>query len=123
MSYALYQYRGKAVRVVDGDTVELDVDFGATIRMVVISRLYGINAPEVHGLTADVGKAATVWMVNALYDDAGFPIKLWVRSNLRDKYGRLLVTLWDHEPVSGDEWETSVNARMVAEGFAVPMAG
>ena len=43
-----YVYRLKAVaKVVDGDTVDLDLDLGFSITMRQRVRLYGIDAPEV----------------------------------------------------------------------------
>jgi micrococcal nuclease len=44
-----FVYRLKAVaKVVDGDTVDLDLDLGFSITLRQRVRLYGIDAPEVH---------------------------------------------------------------------------
>jgi micrococcal nuclease len=44
-----FVYRLEAVaKVVDGDTVDLDLDLGFSITLRQRVRLYGIDAPEVH---------------------------------------------------------------------------
>ena len=43
----MYEYRCKIVRVVDGDTVDVDIDLGFGIWMLIERvRLYGIDTPE-----------------------------------------------------------------------------
>ena len=41
-----YRYRAANPRVIDGDTVDCDVDLGFRIRTQMRFRLLGINAPE-----------------------------------------------------------------------------
>lgn len=47
----LYWYRAAAVRVIDGDTIVVDVDLGMRVRTEVSLRLAGVNTPELHGAT------------------------------------------------------------------------
>lgn len=42
----MYEYNATLVRVVDGDTVILDVDLGFHMRGTLTFRLVGINTPE-----------------------------------------------------------------------------
>ena len=43
----MYEYRCKVVNVVDGDTVDVDIDLGFGVWMKKQSiRLYGIDTPE-----------------------------------------------------------------------------
>ena len=63
----MYEYKCKMVRVVDGDTVDVDIDlgFGVWLRKQRI-RMYGIDTPE--SLTSDdeekiYGKAASALVV------------------------------------------------------------
>ena len=62
----MYEYKCKMVRVVDGDTVDVDIDlgFGVWLRKQRI-RMYGIDTPE--SRTSDkvekvYGKAATEFL-------------------------------------------------------------
>ena len=42
----LYHYRGVITRVIDGDTVDVEIDLGLRLTANVRCRLYGINTPE-----------------------------------------------------------------------------
>ncbi len=46
MIWPLWHYRGKVVRVVDGDTLVVHLDLGLRVYTEVSLRLAGINAPE-----------------------------------------------------------------------------
>jgi micrococcal nuclease len=90
---ALWRYRAKAVRVIDGDTIVMDIDLG--FRTMILSeavRLAGINTPELIG--ADTVRAhqakgfAEAWL-------NGNPT-LYIQTQLmheREKYGRVLATV------------------------------
>lgn len=55
----MWHYYATLVRVVDGDTVDLDVDLGFHIKIRERFRLTGIDAPEPRGATRVEGRAAT----------------------------------------------------------------
>jgi len=42
----MYEYKGSVVRIVDGDTYEIDVDLGFNTRRLERFRLTGIDTPE-----------------------------------------------------------------------------
>jgi endonuclease YncB( thermonuclease family) len=42
----MYEYRAIPLRVLDGDTVQFDVDLGLNVHRTEILRFFGINAPE-----------------------------------------------------------------------------
>ena len=42
----MYIYKAKCIKVVDGDTVDAQVDLGFDIHKIIRIRLVGINAPE-----------------------------------------------------------------------------
>ncbi len=47
----MYQYKAKIVRVIDGDTYEIDIDLGLSVWVRGERvRLYGVNTPEVYGV-------------------------------------------------------------------------
>ena len=117
-----YTYRGKALRVLDGDTVQVDLDLGFQLRFLAIIRLARINAPEVVGETKAAGIAATKAMAELLGCNyaigvvkGGFaPAKaITVRVLKADKYGGR----WVGEIFIGD---ACVNDQMVSLGHAVP---
>ena len=91
----MYEYKCKMVRVVDGDTVDVDIDlgFGVWMRKQRI-RMYGIDTPE--SRTSDpiekvYGKAATAFLVK--WTNAG-DLTLKTFKDGKGKYGRILGELW-----------------------------
>ena len=91
----MYEYKCKMVRVVDGDTVDVDIDlgFGVWMRNQRI-RMYGIDTPE--SRTSDeveklYGKAATAFLVK--WTNAG-DLTLRTFKDDRGKFGRILGELW-----------------------------
>ena len=91
----MYEYKCKMVRVVDGDTVDVDIDlgFGVWMRKQRI-RMYGIDTPE--SRTSDkvekvYGKAATEFLTK--WTNAG-DLTLKTFKDGKGKYGRILGELW-----------------------------
>ena len=93
--------RARAVRVVDGDTLEL-AGLGS-------SRLIGIDTPEVHGGRECFGTAASAYVERLV--PAGTPIRYALGRDPRDRYGRALVTVWLRDG-------RSLNALLVRRGYA-----
>lgn len=113
---ALWRYRAKAVRVVDGDTVVLEVDLGFRIVLTEPVRLAGINTPELIGkdsVRAHEAKAFTQDWLNA------DPV-LYIRTELvreREKYGRILATIYREDD------SVSLNDALVKADLAVEYDG
>lgn len=111
MSFPLYHYRATALRIIDGDTVELRIDRGFREFWEVSCRLSGINAPEMS--TGAPGQTAKDWLIQRLTGK-----KLFVKSETLDKYGRPLVTIYEPEPATIDP-KLSVNHEMLEQGLAL----
>ena len=91
----MYEYKCKLVRVVDGDTVDIDIDlgFGVWLRKQRI-RMYGIDTPE--SRTSDdvekiYGLAAKEFLVKWTNSGA---LSLKTFKDGKGKYGRILGELW-----------------------------
>ncbi len=93
-------------RVIDGDTLELDIDMGNNIRWLAKFRLYGIDTPEMHGTTAQAGQAARAALTEILAV-SGID---YIETHKPDKYGRWLATV-----VCGGK---NLSGEMVARGLA-----
>lgn len=122
-----YEYQATVNRVIDGDTVilnlqrtfTLDVDFGFRIKdsiqftktAVQDFRLLGINAPEVVGENKVKGLEAKAELTRLLSQG-----EIRVVSTGQDKYGRWLAVLYVTLP---DNTEINVNDTLVKEGYAV----
>lgn len=112
---SMYEYRVKKVtNVVDGDTIDVDIDLGFNVSFSQRVRLAGIDTPE--SRTKDLNEKRL-----------GLEVKEWLKSKLKDaqdvviktelpdsseKYGRILGWLY----VKGTE--KSLNQIMIDEGYA-----
>ena len=110
----MYQYKIKKInRIIDGDTVDLDINLGFNISITQRVRLKDINAPEIRTLDLEEkakGIEAKEWLEKELSREGEWVIETFKE----DKYGRILGILYlVGEPVT-------VNERMLNEGMAVP---
>lgn len=98
--------RGRILRVVDGDTVDVQIDGGSTARV----RLLGIDTPEVHNGVECGGRAASRAAERLL--PAGSPVVLVPDPTqaLVDRYDRILRYVMK----GGDD----INRVLVAQGYA-----
>ena len=105
----MYQYKATLNRIIDGDTIDVNVDLGFDVKIKQRVRLYGINTPEVR--TKDLkekqkGIEATEYLKKILPKE--FVIETIL--NKRGKYGRVLGILWVKD--------VNINEKMVNEGYA-----
>ena len=117
----MYEYSAKVCRVVDGDTVDVTIDLGFSIKYNCRVRLSGINAPE--SRTRDLkekakGLAAKKRLEELLEDEQ---LTIRTRLDARGKYGRILGRIYtgcNPWNVLGDK--VCVNDVMITEGHALP---
>lgn len=87
-----YRYSAVVRRVIDADTIDLDVDMGFRAwRMRERFRLAGINAPEMRGPQRVAGQAAKVWLEAALPVGSAVVIET---AKDPDSFGRWIATVW-----------------------------
>jgi micrococcal nuclease len=110
----MYQYKIKNIeRVIDGDTIVVDIDLGFGIVTSQIVRLLDIDAAEIRTLNLvkkEKGLKAKEWLKNELSKEGEWIIE----TKKDDKYGRILGTLYlVGEPVT-------INEKILNDGFAEP---
>jgi micrococcal nuclease len=111
----MYEYRVKKVTgVVDGDTIDVDIDLGFNVSYSQRVRLAGIDTPE--SRTTDkfektLGLEAKEYLKSKLKDAKLVVIKT-EKPDSSEKYGRILGWLY----VDGDT--VSVNDHMIEDGYA-----
>jgi micrococcal nuclease len=117
----MYQYRCKVVKIIDGDTVDVDIDlgFGVWLHKERI-RLYGIDTPE--SRTRDLeekkyGLAAKQFLTNMLNDDGGIVLK--THKDAEGKFGRILGELWRTTNYA----DKSINEYLIEKHHAVAYYG
>jgi len=130
----VYEYRAKIVRVVDGDTVDVDIDlgFGVWLHKQRV-RLYGIDTPESRTRDLDekkYGLMAKEFLKDQLKDGA----VLKTRLDGKGKYGRILgefITVKETEagvdangsPVEPTKYRHNVNEYLIETHHAVKYHG
>jgi micrococcal nuclease len=111
----MYEYRVKKVTgVVDGDTIDVELDLGFNISYSQRVRLAGIDTPESR-TTDKKEKALGLESKQRLKDVLSKAQVVVIRTELPDsseKYGRILGWLFV------DGAEKSVNEALVADGYA-----
>lgn len=95
----MYTYRCKLVRVVDGDTIILDIDLGFHISIQRSVRLLGYNSPEIFGAKkSEASFQAGIECKQELERVLGVGKKLFCVTELdkSDKYGRILAKIFEN---------------------------
>ena len=117
----MYEYRCKVVKIIDGDTVDVDIDlgFGVWLHKERI-RLFGIDTPE--SRTRDLeekkyGLAAKEYLTGMLDDDGGIILK--THKDKTGKFGRILGELW----ITTNYADQSINNYMIDKHLAVMYLG
>ena len=115
-----YIYRIKTVgKVVDGDTIDADIDLGFDISLTKRIRLAGIDTPESRTTNLKekaLGLESKEWMKKTLAGAKDILIKTELPDST-EKYGRIIGHLF----INGQE--TSLNNQMIAEGYALAYDG
>ena len=113
----MYEYGCQVTRVVDGDTIDVDLDLGFNIHHKCRVRLYGIDTPESRTRNLDEkarGKLASKFLEKSISEGK----EVLIRTELKDskgKFGRVLGTV----VVDGID----VNNQMVMNHLAVRYTG
>ncbi len=107
----LYNYKARVLRIVDGDTVNLEIDLGMKVFLKSNCRLSGINAPELRSTDLSVREKA---MQAKMYLGGLLPIDSIVelQSMSLDKYGRSIGQITTKEGIV-------VNDEMIKSGNAI----
>jgi micrococcal nuclease len=121
----MYEYRVKIVKVVDGDTVDVDIDlgFGVWLKKQRV-RLFGIDTPE--SRTRDLvekrfGNMEKDYLKSRLSSGA----ILGTRLDKKGKFGRILGEFFvlDNEGHPQFEVKVNVNEELIAKHHAVAYHG
>ena len=115
-----YVYRIKSItKVVDGDTIDANIDLGFDISLTKRIRLAGIDTPESRTRNLEekaLGLESKEWLKKALEDAKDILIKTELPGST-EKYGRIIGHLFVNDQ------ETSLNNQMIAEGYALEYEG
>ena len=111
----MYEYHVKKVtNVVDGDTIDVEIDLGFDISFSSRVRLAGIDTPEsrtTNKAEKVLGLEAKEYVKSKIKDAKDVVIKT-EKMDSSEKYGRILGWLYL------DGSKVSVNEQMIADGYA-----
>jgi micrococcal nuclease len=114
----MYTYKAEVIRVIDGDTVVLNIDLGFKIHHITPCRLAGINAPEMNAKDEKV-RAAAVASKEFLSGLLLEGMEVTIISKKLDKYGRPVVDFLPH--YTNEIYR--INELMIKSGHAVIYKG
>ena len=115
----MYHYKIKKInRILDGDTVDLDIDLGFGITIAQRVRLKGINAAETR--TKDLAEKELGLKAKKFTED-WLTNHQWVFVNTipdkNDKYGRILARIFSSDQID-DPTTACLNKDIVQAGYA-----
>ena len=113
----MYEYGCKVTRVVDGDTIDVDLDLGFDIIYKCRVRLYGIDTPESRTRNKDEkvrGKLASKFLQDAINNGDHVILRTQLKDS-KGKFGRVLASVI----VDGID----INQSMVTNHMAVRYEG
>jgi micrococcal nuclease len=101
----MYEYKATVKRIIDGDSLVLDIDLGFYMFMNETKiRLYGLDTPEMNS-EDPLLRLQAVLATRYLYDNLPVGTKVIIKTVLdkREKYGRLLGTITTKEGLDINE--------------------
>jgi micrococcal nuclease len=111
----MYEYRVKKItNVVDGDTIDVEIDLGFSVSFSSRVRLAGIDTPESRTKDKEekvLGLESKEYLKKKLKDSESIIIKT-EKPDSSEKYGRILGWLY----INGDT--VSINDHMIEDGYA-----
>jgi endonuclease YncB( thermonuclease family) len=111
----MYEYKCFVIRIVDGCTVDAQIDLGFNVLIRQRIKLYGINCEDIKSLNDPIRQKA-IASKNRLTDLLGKEFICQTIMNKRGKAGRTLghVFTEDENGVRID-----INQKMIDEGYAI----
>ena len=107
----MYEYTAKVTNVVDGDTIDVDIDLGFDVHINTRLRLAGVNCAE---LNTPEGVLARRW---TQYNLLGTTVTIKTDKDKKEKYGRYLAV------VEVPSWSYNFNDALIKKGYAVAYDG
>ena len=120
-SVKMYTYSADVVKIIDGDTIDVNIHLGFNVILYKQRiRLMGIDTPESRTRNLEEKKRGLI-SKQYVVDKCPVGSRIVIESLDRGKFGRILGNIWEtgHEAHP----DTSINKRMIADGFAVEYFG
>jgi len=112
----MFQYYARVLEVIDGDTIDAEIDLGFDISHKIRIRLHGINTPETRTRNKEEkakGLAAKARLKELI---EGKIVFVETVKDVTEKYGRFLAIIHDKDNIN-------INKLLISEGHAVQYDG
>lgn len=115
VSTPLYSYRCEVVRVIDGDSIVVDIDMGMKVwKKDEHLRLLDIDTPEIRGEEKPQGLISKQFVVDWI---AARKDVIYIQTLKAGKFGRWLTYIWERPEDIGSP-EKSLNYLLLEKGLA-----
>jgi micrococcal nuclease len=117
----MYTYNAKVIKIIDGDTIDLEIDLGFHVKICKRARLSGIDAYEKKSTFIFERELAAKAMSFLVYRIENRTVKIKTAIDKEDKYGRILVEVYANEYDFLNN--QSLNIMLIQENLAIPYGG
>ena len=114
----MYQYKAKVIKIIDGDTVDVDIDLGFSVILAKQRiRLHGIDTPESRTRNKEEKVRG---LLSKEFVISKSPVGSYIRlvSHGKGKFGRILGEIYEI-----DNDLVSINQQLCDDAYAVPYFG
>ena len=113
----MYEYKATVLKIVDGDTLDLDINLGFRVHVRHRVRLKGVDTPEIYGVRHDSeeyrkGQEASKFVKEWIEKCPDKTVLVRSEKDHQGKYGRWIVTILSEDGVK------NLNEDLVASGHA-----
>lgn len=116
----MYIYLAKLIKVIDGDTLDVEVDLGFDLRQSMRVRLQGVNAPERTGRQRLRGLKSQQFLI----DQLGSAKMIGIKTYKIEKYGRYLADVYFSKRSTSTETlfqeKNCLNKMLLKQKLAIP---
>ena len=102
----MYEYKARVVKIIDGDTIDFDVDLGFNITIRVRGRLLYVDTPE---RGHEDWKRATQELNKLILQERDSSGYVSVTTTKTGKYGRWLVEVGSINKTLAEKWPYSTS--------------
>jgi len=118
----MYEYKARVVKVIDGDTLDLEIDLGFHVKHELRLRLNHLDAPEMRFEAGRKAKEYVIsWLTTCPWENGVALVTVKTDRDKTEKYGRYLGVVYAYGPVA--EGLPSLNDALLASGNAQPYEG
>ena len=92
----MYEYKARVKRVVDGDTIDFEVDLGFNVKINIRGRLLGVNTPERGHEDWNKATSKCIELLQSVGNPSTAPVEgtqVTIKTSKTGKFGRWLVDI------------------------------